>query len=117
MRRFIVTLGLVALVASAVALAGEGGKRQDAENKIRAELKKIDARLKLTPEQKTQVTSLLGEQDTKLDALYAEIEPRETAIITEYRGKIRGVLTPTQQTEWDKIKGEYKAKWEGKKSK
>lgn len=117
MRRFIVILGVVALVVSAAALAGEGGKRKDLENKARAELKKIDARLKLTPDQKTQVGNLLTEQSDKLDALYAEIAPREDAIITEYRGKIRGVLTPTQQAEWDKIKSEYRTKWEGKSNK
>ena len=49
-----------------------------------------------------------------MDALYAEIEPREDAIRTEYRGKIREVLTPEQQAEWDKIKGEYRQKWNGK---
>jgi Spy/CpxP family protein refolding chaperone len=49
-----------------------------------------------------------------VDALYAEIEPREDAIRTEYRGKIREVLTPEQQAEWDKIKGEYRQKWNGK---
>lgn len=114
MRRFVVILGVVALIVSAAALANEGGKKKQVQNKVQAELKKIDARLKLTPDQKTKVATLLDEQDGKLDALYAEIEPREDAIIKEYRGKIRGVLTPTQQAEWDKIKGEYKAKWEGK---
>jgi hypothetical protein len=116
MRKLVVLLGLVVLVGSAVALA-ETGKRQDVANKVRAELQKIDARLKLTPEQKTEVKGLLGEQVTKIDALYAEIEPRETAIRTEYKQKIRGVLTPTQQAEWDKIKGEYKQKWNGSPSK
>ena len=90
------------------------GKKNEVANKLQGELKKIDARLKLTPDQKTQVKALLGEQMDKLDALYAEIEPRETAIVTEYRDKVRGVLTPAQQAEWDKMKGEYKEKWHGK---
>ena len=116
MRRYIVILGLIAFVAAGTALAGSGGKRAEVGNKVQAELNKIDARLKLNTDQKTQVKTLLGEQSEKLDALYAEIEPRETAIRTEYRGKIREVLTPTQQAEWDKIKGEYKEKWTGKKA-
>jgi Spy/CpxP family protein refolding chaperone len=116
MRRFIVILGLIAFVAAGTALAGSGGKRQELGNKVQAELNKIDARLKLNPDQKTQIKTLLGEQSDKLDALYAEIEPRETAIKTEYRGKIRQVLTAEQQAEWDKIKGEYKEKWSGKKA-
>jgi len=32
------------------------------------------------------------------------------ALDKEYRAKLRDVLTPTQQAEWDKIKSEYKAK-------
>ena len=116
MRRLVVMVGVLALVASVVALADSEGKRAEVAKKVKAEFAKIDARLKLTPDQKTQVKGLLGEQADKLDALYAEIAPREDAIVTEYRGKIRGVLTPTQQTEWDKIKGEYKQKWNGKKA-
>src|SRR5262245_56344951 len=115
MRRYLVILGLLAFVASGVALASSEGKRAQVSNKVQAELQKIDARLKLSPDQKTQIKTLLSEQSEKMDALYAEIEPRESAIRTEYRGKIREVLTPAQQTEWDQIKGEYKAKWDGTK--
>ena len=114
MRRIVVILGVLAVVASGVALA-QTGKREEVANKVRGELKKIDARLKLTADQKTQIKSMLGEEADKLDALYAEIAPRETAIRTEYRGKIRGVLTPAQQAEWDKMKGEYREQWNGKK--
>jgi Spy/CpxP family protein refolding chaperone len=116
MRRLISILGLVAFVAAAVAFA-DSGKGQQVADQIKAEFKKIDARLKLTPDQKTQVKTMLSEEAGKLDELYKEIEPRETAIRTEYREKIRGVLTPTQQAEWDKIKTEYKDKWHGKSGK
>ena len=114
MRRFVAVAALLVFVVSAAAFAG-GGKREEVGNKVRAELKKIDARLKLTSEQRTQIRGLLEQQSDKMDALYAEIEPREDAIRTETRGKIRAVLTPQQQAEWDKIKGEYKQKWNGKK--
>ena len=114
MRKLVVILGVLALVVSVVALADNAGKHEEVAGKVKAELAKIDARLKLSPEQKTQVRTFLGEESNKLDALYKEIEPRETALHNEYKGKIRGVLTPTQQAEWDKIKGEYQAKWSGK---
>ena len=114
MRKLVVILAVLALVVSVVALAAEGGKHEEVAGKVKAELAKIDARLKLSPEQKTQVRTLLGEESNKLDALYKEIEPRETALHNEYKGKIRGVLTPTQQAEWDKIKSEYQEKWSGK---
>lgn len=114
MRRFIAVAALLAFVVSAAAFAA-GGKREEIGNKVRAELKKIDARLKLTSDQRTQIRGLLEQQSDKMDELYKEIEPREDAIRTEYRGKIREVLTPQQQAEWDKMKGEYRQKWNGKK--
>jgi len=67
--------------------------------KVQAELKKIDARLKLTSEQKDKLKGLIQERWDKADALDKE-----------YRAKMREVLTPAQQTEWDKIKSEYRAK-------
>ena len=67
--------------------------------RVKAELQKIDARLKLTPDQKDKMRGILQEKFDKMDALDKE-----------YRAKLRDVMTPAQQTEWDKIKSEYKAK-------
>ena len=67
--------------------------------RVKAELQKIDARLKLTPDQKDKMRGILQEKFDKMDALDKE-----------YRAKLRDVMTPTQQAEWDKIKSEYKAK-------
>ncbi|HEY1904456.1 MAG TPA: hypothetical protein VGG91_00360 [Myxococcaceae bacterium] len=67
--------------------------------KVKAELQKIDARLKLSPDQKEKMKGILEEKFDKQDALDKE-----------YRAKLRDVMTPAQQTEWDKIKSEYKAK-------
>jgi hypothetical protein len=71
----------------------------DMAARVKAELKKIDARLKLSPDQKDKLKGMLEEKWTKMDALDKE-----------YRAKMRDVLTPSQQTEWDKIKSEYRAK-------
>jgi hypothetical protein len=35
------------------------------------------------------------------------------AVDKKYRSKLRDVLTPAPQAEWDKIKSEYKAKMKG----
>lgn len=80
-----------------------GGARADeaaaTAARVKAELQKIDARLKLTPDQKDKMRGILQEKFDKEDALDKE-----------YRAKLRDVLTPAQQTEWDKIKSEYRAK-------
>jgi hypothetical protein len=94
-------------VVCAVAL-GAGAVRADEAAEMRAkvktELQKIDKRLKLTPDQKEKLKGLIEERFEKTEAL-----------VKEYRAKMRDVLTPEQQAEWDKIKGEYKAKEKEKK--
>ena len=93
-------------VVCAVAL-GAGAVRADEaaemKAKVKTELQKIDKRLKLTPEQKEKMKGLIEERWEKAEAL-----------TKEYRGKMRDVLTPEQQAEWDKIKGEYKTKHQEK---
>jgi len=79
--------------------------QSDMAAKVQAELKKIDARLKLNAEQKDKLKGILQERWEKADALDKE-----------YRAKMRDVLTPAQQTEWDKIKSEHKAKAKAKAS-
>jgi Zn-dependent oligopeptidase len=80
------------------------------QEKIAAELKKIDARMKLTPEQKTQLKGIIEEEDTKLTALDKEYDAKEAVIIDDMRGKMKATLTPEQQKEWAKIKEEYSAR-------
>ena len=91
----------------AVALSTTAARADEAAEvaaRVKAELKKIDARLKLTPDQKEKLRGLLEEGATKMDALDKE-----------YRAKMREVLTSDQQKEWDKIKSEYRARMQAKK--
>jgi Spy/CpxP family protein refolding chaperone len=93
-------------IVCAVALSTAVARADEATEvaaRVKAELKKIDARLKLTPDQKDKLKGMLEEKWSKMDALDQE-----------YRAKMRDVLTPAQQTEWDKIKSEYRAKVKGK---
>ena len=89
---------LVCAVALSTTVA-RADQAPDMAARVKAELKKIDARLKLTPDQKDKLKGMLEEKWSKMDALDQE-----------YRAKMRDVLTPAQQTEWDKIKSEYRAK-------
>ena len=77
------------------------------EARVRGELKKIKARLKLTPDQETQLRSLMVEEVDRMDALAFRYEGEARQLLTDSRAKMRSVLTPAQQTEWDKIKVEY----------
>ena len=101
---------LVIVLALALAFSAQTATAQTAAEKVQAEFSKIKERLKLTPEQQTQLKSIVSEGIGKLDAIHKEYEPRETAVMKEYRGKMRAVLTPEQQAEWDKIRKEYNDK-------
>jgi hypothetical protein len=92
-----------AVALSASAAFAQAATPEQVAARVKAELQKIDARLKLTPDQKTKLKGILEEKFDKMDALDKE-----------YRAKMRDVLTPAQQTEWDKIKSEYKAKMKAK---
>jgi Spy/CpxP family protein refolding chaperone len=91
---------------------------EEFDARVKAELDKIRARLKLTPEQQTQLKALLTEEVDRMDALAYRYEGEARTVLTDSRAKMRNVLTPKQQTEWDKIKVEYReqirAKAEGK---
>jgi hypothetical protein len=89
------------VVCAAALSVGSARADEAAETaaRVKAELQKIDARLKLTPDQKDKMKGILQEKFDKQDALDKE-----------YRAKLRDVMTPTQQAEWDKIKSEYRAK-------
>jgi len=105
---------LVLVLALAVAFSAQTVTAQTAAEKVQAEFAKIKERLKLTPEQQTQLKNIVNEGVGKLDAIYKEYEPKEAAVMKEYRSKMRAVLTPEQQAEWDKIKKEYSDKIKAK---
>ena len=100
MRKAIRWIVFAVALSAGVARADQAA---DMAARVKAELKKIDARLKLTPDQKDKLKGMLEEKWSKMDALDQE-----------YRAKMRDVLTPAQQTEWDKIKSEYRAKMKAK---
>ncbi|HCV42425.1 MAG TPA: hypothetical protein DGH68_03005 [Bacteroidetes bacterium] len=85
--------------------------KAEVAEKAKAELAKIAEELKLTPDQKAQMKTIITERMEKTQAVYKEVEPKLQAIKDDARGKMRAVLTPEQQTKWDKMKAEH-----GKKS-
>jgi hypothetical protein len=109
MRKLAVILALALLVPIAYAQTKTTTEDQ-LEAKVKAELSKIDARLKLTTDQKTQLKTLLNEQMDQMDVIDAEWAAKDAAIRAEYRAKMRAVLTTKQQAEWDKMKEEYKGR-------
>ncbi len=86
-------------LSTGAAYADQSAQAAQIQAKVKAELQKIHARLKLSPDQVEKLKGIIEEKWGKMDALDKE-----------YAAKMRDVLTPAQQAEWDKIKSEYKAK-------
>ena len=71
---------------------------------VKAELSKISKELNLTPDQNTQIKTLLTEENEKLEPIRKEYEHKTQTIREEYRGKMRAVLSPEQQKQFDMMK-------------
>ena len=81
---------------------------EELDARVRAELQKIKTRLKLTQEQEVQLRNLMRDEVERLDAMMYRYEGEARTLITDSRAKMRNVLDPKQQAEWDKIKHEYR---------
>lgn len=72
-------------------------------------LQQFSRKLRLTPEQRTQVGAILEAKRQKIDALRAEARPRFDEIRSSASVEIRQLLTPEQQARYEKIKAEQQA--------
>ena len=81
-----------------------GGKESQARL-----LERFDSKLKLTPEQRSQVAEILDGKRQKIDALRAEIRPKFEEIRSSTSAEIRGLLTPEQQKKFDAMQIEWEA--------
>ncbi len=84
---------------------GERAKRTPEQR-----LKRFSEKLKLTPDQRQQVSTIFEASRTKMEALRAEFRPKFEAIRTDTRAQIRGLLTPDQQKTFDAMNAERDAK-------
>ena len=107
---------LLGAVIEAVAMAGpwcgprshrQWGKSEDIQKKM---LERFDSKLSLTADQRQQVATILEGKRTKIDALRAEMRPKFEEIRNATRAEIRQLLTPEQQTKFDKMTAEFDAK-------
>jgi Spy/CpxP family protein refolding chaperone len=111
--------GLLVLVVFVlgIMLGGVGGHLWDERVQGQAQQKKSDQinltptrnerlndltqRLRLTPEQETQVGSAIDDTLAKWSALYSPLDGQKEEIRQQGRAKIRAALTPDQQVKFD----------------
>jgi Spy/CpxP family protein refolding chaperone len=84
-----------------------GPPRMTAED----ELKRLDKKLKLTDEQKQQIKPILQDRQKKMESLFSdeslsreEAHAKMKTIFAESDGKIRALLTESQQKTFDEMK-------------
>lgn len=90
------TVGVVVLICSVVAFAQPG----EADNWTEWQLKRLEERLNLTPEQKPKVEAILKEQREKIRAVHGETQER-----------LRKVLTAEQTEKFENLRREKKERW------
>ena len=110
----------VALACLAGLLVGAAGgwwagrdlfpRRWGWEQRYEKMLERFGVELKLTPEQKEQVKVLLEAKRRKMEALRTEIRPRREEIRQSTQAEIRKLLSPEQQTKFDRMEKEWQAR-------
>lgn len=60
--------------------------------------------LKLTPEQKTQVTQILDRHRTKIDVLMSNVRPQVRQEVDASNREIDSILTPDQRTKFQEMR-------------
>jgi Spy/CpxP family protein refolding chaperone len=75
--------------------------RDRAQSRRGDRIEQMSERLKLSPEQKTQVQQIFGESRTQLEALRKESEPRFAEIRRQADERLQKVLTPEQ---WEQFR-------------
>lgn len=109
-----VALGTFVGVAGAFADpmdAGEGGAHHNWTRQTPAQrLERFSQKLKLTPDQRSQVSAIFDASRAKMEALRAEFRPKFEAIRADTQTQIRALLTPDQQKTFDTMQAERAAR-------
>jgi hypothetical protein len=63
----------------------------------------METRLKLDADQKTKLIQILDEFKGRFDATRRKVDPEMKVILEEQRARIRQMLRPEQQTEYEKM--------------
>ena len=68
--------------------------------------------LQVTPEQKTRLDAIFAEGHQKLDQVYSEMKAKVEDVHSSTRMQIRQVLTPEQQSTFDKFSAKMEARFQ-----
>jgi Spy/CpxP family protein refolding chaperone len=87
------------------AVPGPGPWRWEARRDMRYG-ERLAADLDLSPEQRAAIDSIVRDQQQRVRALTAEVEPQFRAIAEQTRGRVEAVLTPEQRARLAELRNE-----------
>ena len=73
-------------------------------------LDRFSQKLRLTPEQKTQVKAIFDAKRQKMDALRGEMKPKFEEIRRSTQEEMRKILTPEQQKRFERMEAEWQSR-------
>lgn len=88
------------------AVAAQAPQRRSPEQYRRDYMAEMKNRLNLSPEQMTQLEAILDDMWVKFRALREEWRPRERALQDEQTERVKAILNPEQQAEYEKMRVE-----------
>ncbi|HEU5295746.1 MAG TPA: hypothetical protein VFU71_13275 [Burkholderiaceae bacterium] len=109
----------LALAVGALAQGRADSKRVSPE--VQQRVAQAKERLRLTPQQETQLRTLMHEQTQRLRAIQAKYGSDESlnargakarearAVQDDFHNRLAGVLSPAQMAEWDQMASEWRA--------
>jgi hypothetical protein len=74
-------------------------------------VKRLDSELKLDPEQKRKLQSIVDDARIKLRQSHAKIQPEIEATLGEAEQRVRAMLYPNQIKEFDRLVNRSREKW------
>jgi Spy/CpxP family protein refolding chaperone len=86
-------------------MPGAGPWRWEARRDMRYG-ERLSSDLGLTPDQRAAIDSIVRDQQQRVRALTAEVEPQFRAIAEQTRGRVEAVLTPEQRTRLAELRDE-----------
>jgi Spy/CpxP family protein refolding chaperone len=73
--------------------------------------RQMGAQLKLTPEQRDQITAIIGDTRQRLQQARAQSEPQVRDAFQDMTRRVRDTLTPEQRQQFDRLTAERRERW------
>lgn len=96
-------LELLPGLASATEATADGDRREDDRRRGETTIERFADDLGLTASQRAEIEEILEHYRQRMHQMWEEVRPRYRSMVDSVRGRIEGVLTPEQVTEYREL--------------